>query len=201
MKIVLNILAVIICSLNTGAQTKATLTNHILIGNRNLYFSISDEIAEKTPTARFFDEQVFADAPLFWVLHNQSTNYANVHFQGLDHTFEFKLTNAKGEELPLTDHGRRLNSGPILHTNRPIASSIHFISLVSQQVDVRNIPAVEKMFKIPKSGTFLLEVRYWYRDMAFKDWRLSDPVRLKVTNRHLEKTSALISSTPTNRPP
>ena len=180
MKIVITALTTVVLVV-AAAEPNFSPTNHVWIGNRDLCFSISDETADKGDKTRFFDREIFSDVPLFWILHNPTTNTANTHSLGVQRTFALKLFDSQGREIPLTEYGSSMNLGP--KTSRSGSESVHFFSLSPDQVDVRDFPIIDRLFQIPATGNYLLEVRFWYRDKSLKQWQRSDPVRLKVIKR------------------
>ena len=155
-------------------QTNTLLTNDVVIGNRNLSFSIEDY--GNTNGAR----EVFSDSRLSWVLHNPTEKYSRVHSEGLERTFSLKLFDNQGHEMSLTDYGKGMNSGPF---PLPKTGSIHFIGLPPGDVSVRDFSSIDKLFQIPKPGDYTFEARYWYIEIGPGQWKLSDPVRLTVIKR------------------
>jgi hypothetical protein len=156
--------------IKTHAQTNLTLTNHIVIGNSGICLSIANQVPDK---------EVMANSPLYWILDNTTSNqFTSVCFIGMEHAFSTKLFDSQGHIVPLTDYGTQMNSGPVV-TNHLYTSHRTFQG-------VRDFPSVEKLFRISASGAYILEVRYWYWDYwtkTNKQFRLTDPVRLKVIKR------------------
>jgi hypothetical protein len=167
------------------AQTNIFLTNDIAIGNRNVWFIIKDYGSTNG------DKTVFADKPLNWILYNPTEKFGNVHWQSLERTFSLKLFDSQAHEVPLTDYGKEMNSGP---RPLPATGSIHMIPLPPKDVSVRDFPSIDQLFQIPKPGDYIFEARYWYRDATKKEWTLSDPARLKVIKQAREKMDAEITN-------
>ena len=182
MKTILIFCPTLLVSLTMYAQTNGSLTNHVPIGNRGISFTISDETKSQSESVWFFDKEILSDASLRWILHNPTTNHANVHFQGINHTFSLKLFDERGHEVPLTTDGTNMILGPIVNTNHIIAGNVRFIGLSPGDIEVMDFPSVDKLFEIPHPGGYVLEARYWYRDLVVRPskWQLSEPIRLKV---------------------
>lgn len=166
-----------ISALSAIADADTALTNDVAIGNRHLCFIIEDH--NSTNGSR----EVSSEKPLSWILHNPTTNYANVHWQKLDWTFSLRLLDNQGHEVSLTDYGKEMNSGP---KPFPATASIHLIGLQPGQTAVMDFTSIDKLFKIPNPGEYIFEARYWYIEIGSNGkWKLSDPVRLKVIKRPL----------------
>jgi len=184
MKIILTIFLLTISNSTVWGQFSTNLINHVAIGDRGISFSISDEKYEKDEIKQLFDLEIVASAPLFWILQNTTNRDANVHFEGIDHAFAFKLYDYNGQEVPLSDYGKSMSVGPINYSNR-IFTGIRFIGVSKNGVSIRDFPSVDKLFNISNSGGYLLEVKYWHSNLASKElkWELSEPVRLKVVKK------------------
>lgn len=181
-----------------SAQTNMPLANHVLIGNKGVCFSITDEgyTGSTNLTNWFFDKQIFADAPLHWILDNATNKHEAFVFQRIQHTFSVNLLDTNGNEVPLTDYGQKMNSGPIIH-HWPIAASVHMIGLQPGKVDDMDFPALRNLFFIPSEGDYTFEARYWYIPIGSgSKWQLSDPVRLKVIKRPDKRTDGGVTNTP-----
>ena len=177
-----------ISAFTTCAQTNTFLTNDVIIGNRNVCFAIKDYRSTNG------DKEIFSERLLSWILHNPTTNYANVHWQKLEQTFSVKLFDSQRQEVPLTDYGKEMNSGP---RPLPTTGSIHFIGLQPGQTEVMDFTSIDRLFRFPKPGEYIFEARYWYIEIGSHGrWKLSEPVRLKVINRAIAKASM----DATNRP-
>jgi len=171
-------------ALSCGAQTNPLFTNHVPIGNRGLSFTITDE-TNSNHAMWFSDTYLFSDVPLYWILDNTTNVDAKMHFDGFHHAFALKLFDQNGNEMPLTDFGKKMVSGPPAYDD--VASDIHFIGLSQGLVDKMDFPRIDTLFEMPKPGEYVFEARYWYQPLDKKiwSWELSDPIRLKVEKKSM----------------
>jgi|ERR1035437_3186710 hypothetical protein len=164
------------------AQVDVALTNHVPLRNRGLSFSISDG-SKQDDIARFSTKEVFSDVRLVWALDNTAEKEIGIRSPGVQPTtFLLRLFDNAGKEVPLTEFGKYISGGP--RTNHvTVAESIHFIRLSPGQTSIQYFYRIDWLFQIPKPGDYTFEARYWYIEIAPRQWKLSDPVRLKVIKR------------------
>ena len=164
-------------------QTNILLTNDVAIGNRNISFTI------KNYSSANGEKEVLADDSLSWILRNPTDKDGKVHWEGMNHTFSLRLFDGQGNEMALTDDGKQMNSGPL---PLPKTGSIHLMGLPPGGTKVMDFPALTNLFLFPKPGGYTFEARYWYiENGSHEQWKLSEPVRLKVIELPTESKSVV----------
>jgi hypothetical protein len=179
------------------ARSDTLLVNHVEINGKGIRFTLTDEpFAGATNWSKqFSDDQIFADAPLFWILQNTTNKDAVLVDQGIQHTFSLKLFDFRGDEIPPTDYGKWMNSGPVI-PHKPVAASVHLMRLSPGQINDMTFPALTNVFRFSDAGQYTFEARYWFMNNTITNWQLSAPVRIKVIKRpdkNIIKTSNGIS--------
>jgi hypothetical protein len=166
-----------ICSvLTANAQTNASFANRVPIGNSGFYLVFKGAMDIDSTNA---ETQVSADAPLYWILENTTSNrFATISFLGMEHAFSFKAFDPQGREVPLTPYGKRMNAGP------DATNSLYNSHRIGP--GIRDFPKLETLFEFPKARTYIFEIRYWfwdYLDESNKHFRLTETVRLRLVKR------------------
>jgi hypothetical protein len=167
----------------TASPPTAALTNHIQIDPSGICLSLSDESlrSEKTEEDLLFDKEIDFDISPQIILHNKTTNQAGILFFGLEYSFAFKLFDAQGREREKTSYGTTMSLGP---TNRGdfYGNFSHRLSLVGHGMRIMSFPKLNNLFQQPlEKGDCTLELQFWLWDRGSSRFKLSDPIRVRVT--------------------
>lgn len=163
------------------AEPTEPVTNAVPIGQEGIRLALTDDL--DTPGATFqsmlADQELVADQPIYWLLHNTSSNWSSFIFLGLSNSFAFELLTTNGIVLPKTAKGKGMSRGPKSLTdffaNRPRRQSV-----LPGGGSIRDFPRMVELFRFPSNGVYILELRYWVWALPKKTFVLSEPVRIRV---------------------
>jgi hypothetical protein len=170
-----------------AASEPPALTNHIQL-IKGVYFGLTDEW-HGGDEVEWSDKELHLGNSIFWFLHNAGTNDAYPIFLGMKRTFDCRLLNKDGTEVPKTALGKRMGKGPKspndLDANFSILGIGHPGILIGpRQTQTMDFLKIEPMFEFPTNGEYVLEVRYWAWRKELGRFMLTHPVRMKLTKPH-----------------
>ena len=176
-------------------QTPQLLTNDVLINNAGMRLIITDEETPASLKAMAADKEVFADRPMYWMLHNTSSNqWQSVLYLGITNSFDFDMKTTNGFFVPKTANGKTLSVGPKSLTNINAGRAIRI------REGMQDFPQLTELFNFPSNGVYILEVRYWSWDSAKRKFELTEPVRLRVIKQENRTSPLSINATNTSIP-
>jgi hypothetical protein len=146
--------------------------------------ALCDNYFDVTNSKAIFDErQLDADKDLYCMLHNASSNTIGVVFLGITNSFDFKLFDANGMEIPKTVEGKLMSVGPTSVTNFAANPYIGHMGGPPETLSAGAFPHLTNLFQFPSDGLYIFELRYWAWINSKNRFVLSDPVRLRVIKK------------------
>jgi hypothetical protein len=163
-----------------GGQANLPLTNNVPVVDYGMNLALCDNFGESHNEYDMLNEkELKADKDLTWILHNTtSNNWNSVIFLGMTNSFDFRLFNQDGLEIPKTIKGKAMSAGP---KSLSQITANPFVRRVGSSFS--DFPKLTELFNFPSNGIYTFELRFWGWAYQKKQFLLSQPVRLRVVKQ------------------
>jgi len=176
-----------VSTLTSLAQADLPLTNDVPVVDYGMRMAFCNADFDFTNSMQIVAQrELRADADVQWFLYNTTTNtFLTVIYLGQTNSFDFRLFNANGTEIPKTAKGKAMSVGPKSLTSLKGNPNVYY-----QGQGLMDFPKLTDLFHFPSKGIYVLEVRYWGWSNLKQQFSLSEPVRLRVIKEDKDNTPA-----------